>query len=137
MRLPNCPNAARRARAGVLVAVPLFAWACGNGPTDGGGNCTDVLIYGIRGTARDASTNADITAGAYLVATDGTYKDSVSATGGVLLAAGERAGIYTVRIGHPGYFARVRNNVVVRKDECHVIPVSVQESLLPSSGGPN
>lgn len=87
--------------------------------------------------ARVANTNADITGGAYMVATEGTFKDSVSATGGVLLAAAEREGIYTVRIGHPGYFAKTRNSVVVRKDECHVIPVSVQESLLPSSGNPN
>lgn len=137
MRLPSCSRIERSMRAGIVAAVPLLAGACNKGPTDGGVACTDILIYGIRGTARNASTNADITAGAYLVATDGTYKDSVSATGGVLLAAGERAGIYTVRIGHPGYFARIRNNVVVREDECHVIPVSVQENLLPSSGDPN
>ncbi len=98
--------------------------------------CTDILVPGIRGTARDANTNADITAGAYLVATEGTFKDSVSATGGVLLAANERPGTYTVRIGHPGYFANTRNNVVVRKDECHVIPVTIQERLVPAPGGP-
>lgn len=137
MRLPNCPSAARRARAGVLVAVPLFVWACGKGPTDDGVACTDILVYGIRGTALDANTKADITAGAYLVATEGTFKDSVSGSGGVLRAAAERPGVYTVRIGHRGYFANIRNNVVVRSDGCHVIPVTVQENLLPAPGDPN
>ena len=134
MRLRSFRKAARRARVAML-AVPLLAGAC-NSPTDGGVSCTDIAVPGIRGTARDANTNADITAGAYLVATESTFKDSVSATGGVLLAANERPGTYTVRIGDPGYVANTRNNVVVRKDECHVIPVTIQERLVPAPGGP-
>lgn len=134
MRLLNFPKLRRTVRAGI-AAVPLLVGACGDGPTDV--VCTTNIVHGIRGTARDASTNADITAGAYLVATEGTYKDSVSATGGALLAASERAGTYTVRIGRPGYFAFTRNNVVVGRDECHVIPVAIQANLNPAAGGPN
>lgn len=136
MPLSSCRKPARTALAAVF-AVPLLAGAC-NSPTDGEGvNCTDISVPGIRGTARDANTNADITAGAYLVATEGTYKDSVGPGASILAAAHERAGTYTVRVGHPGYFPRTRTNVVVRADECHVITVTVQENLVPAPGGPN
>ncbi|MGI8617925.1 MAG: hypothetical protein ACR2L6_02405 [Gemmatimonadaceae bacterium] len=110
--------------------------ACGGDPV-GMVACTDNIVPGIRATALNASSNADITSGAYLVATEGTYRDSVGPGLSVLSAAAERTGIYTVRIGHPGYFAFIRNNVVVAKDECHVIPVVLQVKLIAGGGGPN
>ncbi|MGI8617926.1 MAG: hypothetical protein ACR2L6_02410, partial [Gemmatimonadaceae bacterium] len=77
---------------------------------------------------------------AYLVATEGSYKDSVGVNaGGQLVAAGERAGRYTVTVGHAGYVPFTQSPVVVNEDQCHVIPVTVQARLFraPDPGGAN
>lgn len=50
--------------------------------------------------------------------------------GGQLAAAGERAGTYTVTIGHAGYASFTQTNVVVNRDACHVIPVKLEARLL-------
>lgn len=120
-----------------LLVVTVAAAACGGSDPVGTVACTDNIVPGIRATALNAATNADITSGAYLVVTEGTYRDSVGPGLSVLAAAAERTGIYSVRIGHPGYFAFTRLNVVVTKDECHVIPVVLQAKLTAGGGGPN
>lgn len=127
----------RRSRVTVagVVLVPLATLACSD-PT-AGVDCPSIPSYAIHATARNASTGADITAGAYLVITEGSYKDSVSASGGQLRAGENRAGTYTVKVGHPGFFSFSRPNVVARRDECNVVPVTVQASLNPAPGDPN
>ena len=134
MTLSKSRPAARRALA-AAVAVPLILSGCNDsGPT--GTACTDEIVMGIRGTAVDAETNANITAGAFLIASAGTYKDSVGVNAnGQLAAAAEQPGTFTVTIGHPGYFSFVRNNVVVAHDGCHVIPVTLQAPLTRSPEG--
>jgi hypothetical protein len=92
--------------------------------------CTMQFVYGISATVTDATTGANITSGSYLVAREGSFVDSASAMGDFLAAAGERAGTYTVTIGRPGYSSFMRTNVVVSRDECHVIPVSLEARLL-------
>lgn len=114
----------------VVILAPWMAGACGN-IVNGGYACTTDFRYGINATALDATTNANITSGAFLIVREGSYRDSVSANpGGQLAAAGERAGTYTVTIGHPGYASFTQTNVVVNPDECHVIPVKLEAKLL-------
>lgn len=132
MTLRTCRKAARRSLAGLLT-VPFIVGAC-NDPVDSAA-CTRELVHGIVATATDAETNADITGGAFLLASAGTYRDSVGATGGQLRAASEQPGTFSVTIGHPGYFSFVRNNVVVGHDGCHVIPVTLQAPLSRSPEG--
>lgn len=132
MLLSNCRPAARRALV-ALVAVPLVLGGCNDstGPV-----CTDELVFGILGTAVDAETNANITSGAFLIASAGTYRDSVGVNAnGQLAAAAEQPGTFMITIGHPGYFSFVRNNVVVAHDGCHVIPVTLQATLTSSPEG--
>lgn len=132
MRLSNRRPTARRALVAIL-AVPFVLIAC-NDPT--APVCTDEFVFGILGTARDAETNANITSGAFLIASAGTYKDSVGVNAnGELAAAGEQPGTFTVTIGHPGYFSFVQNNVVVAHDGCHVIPVVLAATLRSSPEG--
>lgn len=101
---------------------------------NGGYVCTADFRFGINATALDATTNANITSGAYMVVSGGSYRDSVSANpSGQLAAAGERAGTYTVTIGHPGYVSFTQSNVRVNRDECHVIPVKLEARLLRKS----
>lgn len=128
MRWPSCLRSPRVALA--VIAAPWIAGGCSS-VVNGGYACTADFRFGISATALDATTNADITFGAYLVAREGSYRDSVSANpGGQLAAAGERAGTYTVTIGHPGYASFTQSNVVVNRDECHVIPVRLEARLL-------
>lgn len=129
MRLPPCRNRAR-AVDGAALAMALLAGACGQLPVNGGIACTAQFVYGISATVADATTGADITSGSYMVAREGSYVDSVSAMGNFLSAAGERAGTYSVTIGRPGYSSFTQTNVVVNRDECHVIPVRLAARLL-------
>ena len=131
MRSRRCRDAARRARA-VLLIVPLFGGAC-KGITGGDDTtiCTTVVVFGLVGTARDAATGADITPGAYLVAREGSFSDSVTTSGTLLLAAPERAGTYEVTIGRDGYLPSSLNGVVVDRNRCHVVPVFLVGSLTP------
>ena len=118
----------------VLLLSTVAAGACG-GPTEV--VCTSEVVPAIRATALDASSKANITSGAYLVVTQGTYKDSVGPGLSVLAAAPERSGVFNVRVGHAGYFPFTRTNVVVAADECHPITVNVQALLNSGGGGPN
>jgi len=129
MRLPICRSRPNACRAAVLVLV-LSAGACGPVPVNGGIACTAQFVYGISATVTDAATGANITSGSYLVAREGSYVDSVSASGDFLATAGERAGTYNVTIGHAGYSSFTQSNVVVNRDECHVIPVRLEARLL-------
>lgn len=117
-------------RAGTVVAASWLIAACQPLPQSGGGTiCTMQFVYGISATVTDATTGANITAGSYLVAREGSYVDSVSAMGGFLAAAGERAGTYSVTIGRPGFSSFHRSGVVVTRDECHVTPVRLEARL--------
>lgn len=119
----------RGARASVIAAVAVLASGCQN-PFDGGGTvCTAQFVYGISATVTDAATGANITAGSYLVAREGSHVDSVSALGDFLAAAGERAGRYDVKIGRPGYSTFTRSGVLVTRNECHVNPVRLEARL--------
>lgn len=127
MRYQSFRNYLRPALA--LGVAPWIVAGCGK-ILNGGYACTADFRYGITATAVDAGTGADVTAGAYMIVTEGSYRDSVTAhPGGELAAAGERAGRYTVTIGHPDYASFTQTNVVVNRDECHVIPVRLEARL--------
>lgn len=120
-------------RAWIVPAAVLLAGGCQN-PFNGGGTvCTMQFVHGISATVTDAATGANITAGSYLVAREGSYVDSVSAIGDFLAATGERAGTYAVKIGRPGYSTWSRSGVVVTRNECHVNPVQLEARLLKQS----
>ena len=127
MRFPAFPSGGRAAFA--LIGA-LAAAACQPIPNGGGVVCTAQFVYGISATVSDAATGANITPGSYLVVREGSYVDSASAMGEFLSAAGERAGTYFVTIGRPGYSSFTQTNVVVNRDECHVIPVRLEARLL-------
>jgi len=85
---------------------------------------------GIVVTVRDALTGVALADSASGHAYDGAFVDTlrqvprvpvfdVSALAGVY----ERPGIYTVIIRRQGYREWMQVNVVVKRDECHAIPV--------------
>ena len=119
-------------RSALIGALPFLFFGCGSVYDPGGYACTTQFVYGIRATAKNAQTGADITSGSYIKITEGSYTDSVPSQGSLLLTAGERAGTYTVTIGRAGYSAFTASNVKVDKDQCHVIPVVLEALLQPA-----
>lgn len=124
---------------GVLI---LVAAAMRNCVTDNPVVCTDIFKFGLNITVVDSAT-ADPPTEATLLATSGTFTDSVgprapfqSVANGplvlVLSTAGERAGIYSVTVRSPGYRDWTRTGIRVTANECHVNPVNLTARLQPN-----
>jgi len=101
--------------------------------------CTTQFVYGINITVVDSAT-ADPPSEATLLATSGTFTDSVGprapsqwvANGPLVLVlstAGERAGAYSVTVRSPGYRNWTRTGIRVTANECHVNPVNLTARL--------
>lgn len=117
----------------ICVAI-LASTACsGSGPT--GVVCTTQFVYGLGITVQNAATGAAITDSASVVVKDGSYTESYTLggqPGGVIAAAGERAGTYSISI-RKGEFAPYDTvGIKVTKDACHVQPVQVVAKLQPN-----
>ena len=101
--------------------------------------CTTQLVYGINITVVDSATGSPPSE-ATLLATSGTYTDSVGPRGPypttppvlMLSTAGERAGNYSVTVRSPGYRDWTRTGIRVTADECHVKPVIQTARLQPN-----
>ena len=122
--------------ARVAVALASLAAVAGcNIISDplGGTVCTANFAYGINVHVLDSLTSAPAAIGAKIVARSGTFADSTTGqfggTGDMLVAAGEHAGTFSLTISKTGYKDWVKTGVVVTKDECHVIPVTLTALL--------
>ena len=98
--------------------------------------CTDNFVWGLQVQVEDSITSAPSASGAQLIARDGAYADTASYAPNrpdlddlPLVAAGERAGTYTVTVRKSGFLDWERSNVVVTADECHVRPVALTARL--------
>ena len=98
--------------------------------------CTQEARPAVAVYVKDSVTNAGTASGASLVASDGSYKDSVAAPAGSpdldnlpLNAAFERAGTYQVTVTKNGYATWVKSTVRVTKDLCHVNTVTLTALL--------
>lgn len=133
--------------AAVAAVTALALAACrGNstGQDDSRGRdvvCTADFRYGLNVTVLDAATGAAVPRPLLIIATDGAYADTAQFArdpGPVPVVApwplaGERAGRYTVRVRATGYQEWRQEGVVVSRDVCHVIPVSLTARLTRSS----
>lgn len=114
--------------AGVAVMVSIAPYLqCI--AVDDGQPCTMVYVYGVNAEVTNAATNAPIS-GATLTLKDGTYIEVMqSVTAGEYFGAGERKGTYTLTVAAAGFQTVTVENIVVRADPCHVIPVTVKVPL--------
>jgi hypothetical protein len=96
--------------------------------------CTLNYVYGLNIYVSDRSTQASLVDGStVVVASDGSFVDTVTAFAGTFNTAGERPGRYTVTAERLGYQKWTQANVVVRDDGCHVEPVSLHARLQAAS----
>lgn len=112
-----------------LSALLILCLAgCDTGPIA----CTLLYAYGLSATVADANTGAAIT-NATLTLTDGAYQETMQTfPSGDYVGAGERAGTYTLTASAPGYQDKTIPNIVVTRDQCHVMGVHVDVQMQPS-----
>ena len=122
-----------------LTATIVMLTACGTVPTEApaGISCTRQLVFGINVIVRDSVSDALIGSGTTVVAIALNARDSVSVPANtpsmddfVFRLFPERAGTYSVGIQRQGYVTWGRHSIVVAKDACHVIPVSITARLV-------
>ena len=95
--------------------------------------CTTNFAPAVVVEIRDSTTGAPLAQGARGAVQEGTFIDSLRPLSSTTLqAAGERPGIYTVTVVHPGYSQWLRTDVHVQRGECHVQTVTLQALLQPS-----
>lgn len=96
-------------------------------------NCTMEARAGLNITVKDATTDAILTEGVTVQASEGVYTETLeNVTGsGVFSGAWERRGNYIVTVSKEGYGTYVSERIVVDADFCHVIPESRTFELLP------
>ena len=101
----------------------------------GPGGCSTDFVPAVEVEIIDAETGSPAAEGVDGRVFDGAYSDSLtpkrSAVGGLLslAGAGERPGLYFIRLRKPGYRDWVMSRVQVGKDECHVITRTVVARL--------
>lgn len=121
----------------VVIFLLLLITSCKDNGTSSR-ICTAEARVGIQVDIRDAVTRNPTAEGAKATAREGSFIDTlrtlpVVPPQGSLTVYGvyERVGVYTVMITKPGYRDWVRSNVVVNKDECHVITVQLEALVEP------
>lgn len=118
----------------VLLVALVAAGACNWGAV-----CTDEARPGIRVTIVDAATGSPVEGDVTVIATEGSYTDTVNlpAADGprMALLAFERAGTYRVEVQGPGYAAWLAPPVRVTEDDCHVRTVDLTARLEKPEAG--
>jgi hypothetical protein len=98
--------------------------------------CTEQAISGLGVRVRDSITGLPAGAGATVVATDGSYQETLTYAGTLypasFVGAFERAGRYRIDVTRAGYQPWTRANVVVAQGVCHVVPTVVEAWLQPT-----
>ena len=121
-----------------MKRFPLFALLLGLAGCDPYGLvCTDVAIPGIQVIVNDSATNSAVTSGNLMVvAKTTTYSDTLRTTIGTnnfpWTLAYERPGNYTVEVSVTGFRPWSVDNILVQKNECHVITRTVTARMQPA-----
>lgn len=107
----------------IAMAPLLLATQCNE--DDNGIACTEEARAGLNITIRDAVTNAYLSEGVLVVATDGSYSETLESFDSaepVFSGAYERQGNYIITVSKTGYATFTTEVISVTSDVCHVIP---------------
>ncbi|HSD15471.1 MAG TPA: carboxypeptidase-like regulatory domain-containing protein [Flavobacterium sp.] len=118
----------------LLCLMPLLMANQCNDDDDGHQvNCTEEARAGLNVTVMDAATHTVLTEGVVVVATEGTYSETLELIPGsdVFSGAWERQGNYMLTVTKSGYQTYTSETITVDADVCHVIPQSIMVHLIP------
>lgn len=108
----------------IVILLPfLLATQCNE--DDNGIPCTEEARAGLNITVKDSETNDYLGEGVLVVATDGSYTETLQNLGGsepVFSGAYEREGNYTITVSKSGYVTFISEVINVTSDVCHVVP---------------
>ena len=108
----------------IITMVPLLlATQCNE--DDNGIACTEEARAGLNITIKDAITNAYLNEGVSVLATDGSYSETLMSfdlAEPIFSGAYEREGNYTITVSKTGYVTYTSEVISVTSDVCHVIP---------------
>jgi hypothetical protein len=96
--------------------------------SDEGINCTEEARAGLQVRVISESTLEPVTEGISVVAIEGDFQEELELWPGNTDFTGlfERAGTYTVIVSGEGFIPVTIGNVVIQRDECHVITEFLQ-----------
>ena len=115
-----------------LLRLTILAFALvGNACTEA---CDATRVVGIRITIVDAATGSPFAGAVTIIATEGSYTETINPPAGAGFAglAHERPGIYRVEVQAPGYVTWVATDVRVNRNDCHVETDLLTAELEPS-----
>ena len=119
----------------IMLFMSILAISCNsNDDSNGEVHCTDVFVYGLNVSVKDAATNATLQEGVLVKAVDGSYVETLQneeSTSTVFVGAGERAGNYVLTVSKPGYETYTSGVITLTADDCHVIPKEIAVVLQP------
>lgn len=121
----------------ILFSLVFLMLSCN--PDDDNYNsvyCTEIFVYGLSVTVKDAVTDAIITEGITVTAKEGSYEEQLMRieNSDYFMGAGEREGSYIIEITSDDYQTFTSNTIVVEKteDDCHVITEELEFVLQPN-----
>ncbi len=94
--------------------------------------CTEIYVYGLNVTVKNAVSNEIITNGITVLASEGDYAEELVLFADSYSGAGERPGSYILKITGNEYQNYISEIIEVGTDVCHVIPELVQIDLQPN-----
>lgn len=119
----------------IMLFLSILAISCNsNDDNDGQTNCTDVFMYGLNVTVKDAVTDVTLQEGVLVKAVDGSYEETLQVEenpSAVFVGAGERAGSYVLTVSKAGYQTFTSQTITLTADECHVIGQEITVELQP------
>ena len=99
-------------------------------------NCTDIFVYGLSVTVRDAVNNTIITDGLTVMARESSYEEQLMRieSSDNFLGAGERDGTYIIEVTSNDYQTFISDTIVVGRteDDCHVVTEVLEFQLIPN-----
>lgn len=111
----------------------LMAMQCNEDDHQNQVNCTQEARAGLNITVQDVISHAVLTDGVSVVATEGTYSETLERIPGsdVFSGAWERQGNYVLTVSKEGYQTHISETITVAADVCHVIPQNRAIALVP------
>lgn len=123
----------------IVACAALVCAGCKDSGSPSGVMCTTEARVGLQISVRDAVTGLPAANNVIAIARDNSFVDTLRAfpfgnpdSALTLYGLYERPGVYAVILKKSGYQDWIRTDVVLNKDQCHVITVQLEARLQPN-----